>query len=133
MFGINQSQAPQLTREQALAGIPVINAGVCLVVENGRTLVMLRAATRPRGRWSLLGRVQPPVTERRFALDELGVEVFNQVDGRRSVRELIDRFAARHKVNRREAELSVAAFIRMLAQRNLVSVAVPKLVMAKPD
>jgi hypothetical protein len=124
MFGLNQNRAPQMTREQALAGVPVLNEGVSMVVNNGRTLVVLRTAALRRSRWSLLARLTPNVSERRFALDELGVEVLNQIDGRRTVRALVDGFADRHKVNRREAELSVAAFIRMLAQRGIVSVVV---------
>lgn len=124
MFGLNQARAPQMTREQALAGIPVLNEGVSMVTDSGRTLVVLRVANLRRSRWSLLARLAPKVAERRFALDELGVEVFNQIDGKRTVRDLIDLFAATHKVNRREAELSVAAFIRMLAQRGIVSVVV---------
>jgi len=48
------------------------------------------------------------------------------VDGTRSVEGLIEHFAAEKRVNIREAEVAVLAFLKTLVQRNLVALAVGK-------
>jgi hypothetical protein len=119
MFGMKKE--PALDRRRSLAGIPVVNPGVTSEeIEAGR----LRLTARfPRGT-GLLARFQPPVLERSVKLDELGAFVFRLIDGRRSVLEIVDLFAARYRANRREAELSVAAFVRSLAERRMISVVI---------
>ncbi len=69
-----------------------------------------------------LARFQPPVFERRVTLDELGTFVLRQIDGRRSTRAIVDGFAARYQVSRRQAELSCVEFIRSLAARQVISI-----------
>ena len=53
-------------------------------------------------------------------LDEFGAAVWEKCDGRHSVEQLIVFTAGAYKLNRRQAEVSVVAFMRMLAQRRLI-------------
>ena len=62
--------------------------------------------------------------EKTFELDELGAFVWDALDGRRTVESLIRHFAETQRVNVREAEVAVLAFLKTLAQRNLIALAV---------
>jgi len=58
-------------------------------------------------------------------LDEFGAFMISQIDGRRTVTELVDLFEQRYPMSRRECELGVIAFIKMLMKRNVLGVQVP--------
>ena len=62
---------------------------------------------------------------RKFELDQLGVEVWRMMDGRSTVREMIERFATAHELNLREAEVSMLAYLRTLAGRGIMVLAMP--------
>jgi hypothetical protein len=64
--------------------------------------------------------------EKRFDLDSLGAWVWQRVDGLRTVEDLIESFAAGQRVNLREAEVAVTAFLKMLVKRGLVALVVPE-------
>jgi len=50
----------------------------------------------------------------------VGTSVWDLVDGKRSVRMIIQIFAKAHRLENREAEVSVTSFIRQLGQRGLL-------------
>jgi hypothetical protein len=64
--------------------------------------------------------------EKRFELDALGAWVWKRIDGTRRVEALIQEFAAEQRVNGREAEVAVVAFLKVLAKRGLIALAVPR-------
>ncbi len=72
-----------------------------------------------------LGRLQPPTFSRTYKLDELGSFVLRQIDGRRTAGAIIDDFVREYKVNRREAELCVTQFMKMLVHRQVICIIVP--------
>ena len=99
----------------------MVNAGVSATdLEDGRLHVVVRLK---RGT-GFMARFMPPVLERSVKLDELGAFVFRLVDGRRTVLQIVEAFAKRYKANRREAELSTVDFLRSLAQRQIISIAI---------
>ena len=80
-------QTPRLDRRRSLAGIPVLNENVTLTdSEDGKVLVTLRIE-RGNGFWA---RFQPRVMRRSTRLDDLGSFVIRQIDGRRTVADIID-------------------------------------------
>jgi hypothetical protein len=105
-----------------LAAVPQRNG---LVREAGRTAGSLRltAPLRPSALRAFLAKA--PV-EKSFDLDALGVWTWDHLDGRTSVGALIQRFAADHRVNLREAEVALLAFLKTLTQRNLIALTGPK-------
>lgn len=116
------SKAAALDMEALLSAVPVANQAV-RPQRNGRTLVLMVPV---RKRWYM----GPPISwlpgvhfrdEKGVALDALGEEVWGYVDGRRTTEEVIEAFAARHKLRFHEARLSVMAFLRMLMERNLIA------------
>ena len=120
MFG-QREKPPALDRRRSLAGVPVLNEGVAVSdAAPGRVNVTVRVA-RGRG-W--LARFQPAVMERTVKLDELGTFVFRQIDGQQPVEAIVEQFLAQYRTNRREGELSTVAFLKSLAERGVISIAI---------
>jgi hypothetical protein len=113
--------AAGVDRARSLDSVPVFNEGVSVVEQGGDRVTVIVRLKRGKG---VLARFLPDEFERKVKLDELGTFVLRQIDGKATVRDIIDAFVARFRVNRREAELSCAAFIRSLASRHVISVAV---------
>ena len=110
-----------IDRRQALRSIPAICPGVTFAEEpDGRLMVMVPVQRR-RG---FFGRFQAPVTTKRIRLDEIGAFVIGQINGERTVEEIVDAFLARYRSNRREAELSLADFLKSCAQRNIIAIGI---------
>ncbi|HVT83058.1 MAG TPA: PqqD family protein [Phycisphaerae bacterium] len=116
--------SPRPTRGQLLAGVPVRNPVVREAVRGSRSeLLRLSAPLRPSRLREMLG-ARP--SEKSFELDELGTFVWRALDGKRTVEALIRHFAAEKQVSIRESEVVVLAFLRTLAERNLIALALKK-------
>ena len=115
---VRKARAP--ARGALLGAVPLRNA---LVRESGVAAgLRLSAPLRGGALRRALG-AAPPL--RQFELDALGAYVWTHIDGRRTVEDLIRDFAADQRVNLREAEVAVLAFLHTLTQRNLVGLRVP--------
>ena len=58
--------------------------------------------------------------QERLQLDNLGTEVWKMIDGKRTVRDIVDAFAETHQLEGREAEMAVTQFLRDLGKRGLI-------------
>ncbi len=65
------------------------------------------------------GAPEKPV-HKKVELDLLGSSVWDLVDGKRSVKQIVREFAEEHQLHAKEAEVSVTHFIRQLGQRGLL-------------
>lgn len=106
-------------RRQSLNAVPILNPSVELDLRDDDTSIVRLSV--PRGN-TFFERFCPPVMHRRFELDELGTFVTQQIDGQKSVVGIIDAFVERFRVNRREAELGVVSFLKMLSQKGVATV-----------
>ena len=91
-------------------------------LESGELLLEYPLTVRP---WlaavaKRLGRSNEIVQTKKLQLDVMGTAVWDLVDGKRSVRTIIQIFAKAHRLENREAEVSVTSFIRQLGQRGLL-------------
>lgn len=68
----------------------------------------------------LLGRVFPVPGHKTIELDEFGAEVWQMCDGTHSIGHLVTHTCQKYKLNKRQGEVSVLAFMKMLSQRRLV-------------
>ncbi|MCA1808452.1 MAG: PqqD family protein [Lentisphaerae bacterium] len=109
-------------RRQSLEAVPVMNQGVRFEDEQdtGRVVITVR---QQRGN-GFLARFQPPFIERTVRLDELGSFVFKRIDNQRSTLRIIEDFAGRYRVNRREATLSTVEILKSLVKRGIISIAI---------
>lgn len=60
-------------------------------------------------------------SERRLELDALGTQVWRMADGVHTTEQIIEAFAAEHRLSFHEARVCVTQFLRMLTERNLVA------------
>ena len=67
-----------------------------------------------------LGGPRESVHTKKLQLDAMGTAVWDLVDGKRSVRRIVQIFAETHRLEHKEAEVSVTSFIRELGQRGLL-------------
>ena len=113
----------QVTRKEALSARPIRNTLVRWEkTEEGE--VKLFVPMRKDRMARVLGRIfKVPDRDKQIILDEIGGAVWEMCDGKNDINSIITALARQHKLARREAEVSVTAFLKMLAQRNLISLA----------
>jgi hypothetical protein len=121
LFRKNKSEL--LSREDALECTPIKNDGVEESrLENGELQLSYPVTSRPwlAGLARRLGRKSYETYLKKLQLDALGTEVWELMDGATRVRDVIRQFAAKHRLQQREAELAVTRFLRELGKRGLI-------------
>jgi hypothetical protein len=89
--------------------------------------------TTPDGGGKLKVPMQPPRWGKRlfrlpagatktFEFDPLGVFVWEQIDGKTSVKQIVERLSRRYKLNLREAQVPTIRFLQMLMSKHLIGV-----------
>jgi len=117
-----KSKGLAITRAQALGSTPVKNNDVTETrSESGEVLLTYPVEMRPwiAGMAKWLGRPTDPIQEKKVQLDLLGTSVWDQVDDKRSIREIIQEFVRKHQLHPKEAEVAVTQFLRNLGKRGL--------------
>jgi len=116
--------AGRMTRQEALAYKPVRSPQVTETrLETGEVVLEYPLAVRPlvAAVARRLGKSQEDLVQiKKLQLDVLGTSVWDLVDGKRTVRRMIRIFAETHRLETKEAEVSVTQFIRELGQRGLL-------------
>ena len=114
-----------LTRREALSTLPVRNEALKAEANAKGELVM----TVPRRTdWvgKLLAAVFAVPKERKIVLDQVGADIWGLCDGQHTVEDIIAALSGKYKLNRKEAEVSLTAYLRQLGRRGLIGFAVPK-------
>jgi len=118
-----KSGANQLSRAEALEYTPVKSRQISEIrLESGEVVIEYPLRVRP---WIAavarrLGGPQDRKQTKKLQLDAMGTSVWDLVDGKRSVRIIIQIFAKAHRLENKEAEVSVTSFLRQLGQRGLL-------------
>ena len=91
-------------------------------LETGEVLLEYPLTVRP---WlaavaKRLGGPRESVQIKKLQLDAMGSAVWDLVDGNRTIRRIVQIFAEAHRLENKEAEISVTSFIRELGQRGLL-------------
>jgi len=91
-------------------------------LESGAVIIRYPVTIRPFfATWvKRFGGPDDYIQTKELQLDELGSSVWDLLDGKRSVRQLIQIFAETHQLQFREAEVAVTQFIRELGRRGLI-------------
>jgi hypothetical protein len=124
-FGRKKTIDRQLTRRDALNGIPLKNPRVQENRgDNGDLLLVYPLAVQP---WvaalaKYIKRRQPEAFPKKLLLDRLGAATWQLVDGHSTVRHIVTRFAETYQLDRREAEIAVTQFLRELGKRGLIAI-----------
>ena len=110
-------------RRAAFKFIPVKNIQITEEkLESGEILIHYPVTLRPwiAGLVKRFSGSQGELRSKPLQLDQLGTEVWELIDGKRSVGRIVERFAQTHQLQIREAEVAVSQFIRLLGQRGLI-------------
>jgi hypothetical protein len=124
LFGKKEPQ-PRLDRREAMSARPVLNQLV--KVERAADGTIVLQVPRPDNmmvRW--VSRSFGLPAYKRVALDELGTFVIEHCNGEHTVRDIVDMFAKRFRLNRREAEVSMSTFLRDLGRRSIIGMVVER-------
>ncbi|MCF7854869.1 MAG: PqqD family protein [Candidatus Pacebacteria bacterium] len=121
LWASRQDKEPRLDRRRSLAGVPVLPDNVSIDRSNDDAWVL---AIRVDRKNSFFSRFLPPTITKRVKLDELGTFVIKQIDGEKTVADIAQAFRREYGVTRREAELSIADFMKSLIARNAVAIAI---------
>lgn len=116
---LKQASKARLDRRRSLAGKCLLRDGVEIVEKPDGTLTVRLTVRRGGGFFELF---RPAVTEKKYELDEFGSFVLREIRRRQTVLEIISAFESRFRLTHRESELGVVAFVKMLMQRNVVTV-----------
>lgn len=124
-------RAPQISRAAALAAIPFRNeliewetrepsATASGEADEEPAVVVLRIPRR-QDRWGrVLNRFFEGPTHKEVILDELGTDVWQLCDGLASVDDVVRALVKKHKLERREVELSLTTYLQTLAKRGFI-------------
>jgi len=112
-----------MNKQHALAAIPVQNSEITTEVStSGHLIIRYPVALRPWiAKWLRRFKgTSPQIRYRKLQLDNLGTGVWQMIDGKRTVQDIIDDFAQIHQLPAAESESAVTQFLRDLGKRGLI-------------
>ncbi len=124
--------SPQITRQQALAIKPMHNPNLEWEYnEEGYVTAMLTRRGGPTGK--LINFFLAVPKQRPVVLDEVGSFVWEMCDGEHSVGQISETLSDKYNLTRREVDVSLNEYLRMLAKRGMILVAVPQEIVDQLD
>jgi len=121
---VGRFKKPRLSREHALQARPVRNPSLKWEEQdNGEVKVILPRRRDAMGK--LLSSVFYVPQSKPISLDVVGARVWQLCDGEHTVNDITEALMEEHKLHRREAEVSLTEFLKMLGKRNMVAFVVP--------
>lgn len=118
-----KSKGPSISRAEALDRIPDKNVQISEErLDSGEVVIHYPVTMRPlfAGLVKRFGGPGVQIQTKKLQLDALGTSVWALIDGKCSVRQLINGFGTTHQLEPREAEVAVTQFLRELGRRGLI-------------
>lgn len=112
-----------LARKQALACIPLANPEIKIKTKEEGILLEYEVEVKPwfRGIFKWTTGKESNIITKKLQLDAIGSAVWSMIDGKLSVKEIIDLFQRQHQLEPREAEISITHFFKDLGNRGLLA------------
>ena len=82
--------------------------------------VQIRVVRQDSWKVRLLSKIFYIPKERKITLDEVGAQVWQMCNGRNTVAQMIEELSGKYQLNRKEAEVSLLAYLKTLAQKRFV-------------
>jgi len=125
-------EKPQVSREQAFQARPVRNPELKWRVNDEECIEVVIPRRRDRmGR--IMGWLFAVPESRPVALDEVGTHIWGLCDGEHTVGDLMDALCEEYNLGRREVEVSLTEYLRMLGKRGMIAFMVPEDEEAEPE
>jgi hypothetical protein len=121
LFG---NKKPKLTTAQALAAKPMHLVEAVMHVDDagaGKLKVPIKST-----RFFAKIFKMPEGATKTFEFDAIGVFVWESIDGRTTVQQLIRKLARKYSLSEREAAVSTNLFLQMLGKKSLIGWSVPE-------
>lgn len=116
---------PSIGREAMFKSKPVRNDQLTWkTTEAGETAITITRAENWKVR--ALTKIFWIPKQRTLVLDQIGTQVWEMCNGRTTVDAMIRSLSETHKLNRKEAEISLLAYLKNLGKKNLVGFVVDK-------
>ncbi|MGQ9729887.1 MAG: PqqD family protein [Candidatus Zipacnadales bacterium] len=121
---IGKFRKPRLSREHALEARPIRNPALKWEkLDNGEVQIILPRRKDAVGK--LLSTLFYIPETRPVNLDIVGAKIWQLADGEHTVADMVEALIEEHKLHRREAEVSLTEFLKMLGKRNMVAFIIP--------
>ncbi len=117
-----------ITKNEALLCIPEKQKAVEEHFQDSGDLILsYQAAYKPffNRIQKILNKDSKKTFQRKIQLDGLGIDVWKLVTGTKNIKQIITEFAALHRLNYKEAEISVTLFLRSLGEKGLIMIKEP--------
>ena len=118
-----KAKSSELSRLEALRYNPVKSTEIKeFRIENDLVEIHYPTTMRPwiAGLIKRFGGPSENTQKKKLQLDELGTAVWEMMDGKRSVGQIVHAFAETHRLQPKEAEVAITEFIRELGRRGLI-------------
>ena len=113
---------PQASAWEVLQSVPFRNESMSVTRGRDGGVLASIPMRRPRFLVPPLSWILPYSSHKRVSLDRMGAMVLDLCDGKRNVENIIEKFAADHKLTFRESQLLVMRFLQHLVQRGVAAV-----------
>lgn len=122
---LSLKKTPKISREAMLNSKPARNDALSWEKndEGEAAITLTRGDTR---KVRFLSKIFWIPEKRTLVLDEIGTQVWEMCDGRTTVSAMINRLSEAHKLNTKEAEISLLAYLKQLGRKRLVGFVVDK-------
>lgn len=124
-FGRSPKQ-PIYKRGQLLSARPMRNDSIQWLMGEEEPIVTLLVPMRKKGFFHWISRIFRLPAEHQVELDALGSVVWSLCDGKHTVSAILERLMRQFKLERREAEVSLFAFLNTLAKRRYLAFQISK-------
>ncbi|NLX05284.1 MAG: PqqD family protein [Phycisphaerae bacterium] len=115
------AQEPDQSWQKMLLARPVRNAAAKVSACSDGCLRIAIPNLRPWYLFPPISWMVRPAASKSLVLEGLGAEVWDLCDGRRTVEEVTDCFAARHSLSFHESRVSITGYLRLLVQRGALA------------
>ncbi len=115
-----RTKTPTIDRREVLRLYPIRNPVVEYETREDGTC-LLKVPLKPRGILRWLSRIFKLANEHKIELDETGSTVWLLCDGKHSVESIVQKLVHQYKLERREAEVSLFAFLNTLSRRGFIA------------
>lgn len=116
---------PKIGREAMLKSKPARNEALTWET-NENDEVIIRIERRTDTKAKILSKIFWIPESRTMMLDQIGAQVWEMCDGKTTVETMIRKLSEEHKLNLKEAEVSLLTYLKSLGKKHLIGFLVEK-------